>query len=301
MPGLYEGLYEGLHAVFGRAPGGYGDALRICALLAVVARAARTDLRSGKIGNRLTAAAAVCGLVAGAAGGRLAPAVAGLLLPFVAMFPLFAMRALGAGDIKLLMAAGCIMGFRFSAYLLASSLLAGGVIALALALANRRLASGMANLWRYVRACFALRALLPYGEMPAPADSAGRAAAAAKYGAPATEETPSAGAAAPKGTADGDAAAPMGTASGDAAAPEAGPCNAIDAPEDAPIAGAAAPEGTAGDSAAAPMGTAGGNAPGPCNGAAPGRAMKFSLAILAGTVASLLLLYAAPWLGAGLR
>ncbi|MDR1440742.1 MAG: prepilin peptidase [Clostridiales bacterium] len=165
----------------------YLDALRICILLAVVFRAVWTDLRSGKVGNRAIAAALACGLainIAGAlaqsAAGLLLSFAAGLLLPFAALLPLFAIRALGAGDIKLLMAAGWIMGLRFSARALACSLLAGGAIALAAAIANRRLAYGMANLWRYAKACFTLRALLPYGDMPRAGASAAGASASAK-------------------------------------------------------------------------------------------------------------------------
>jgi hypothetical protein len=140
--------------------------------------------------------------------------------------------------------------------------LAGGVIALALALANRRLASGMANLWRYAKACFALRALLPYGDMPPPAEPAGRAAPA-ECAAPAT-------------------AAP---AKEDAAAPTV----AVPAKDD----NAAVPRGAAAPNAA-PETAPGGSSRG-------GRTMKFSLAILAGTVASLIMLYVAPGPGIGLH
>jgi hypothetical protein len=145
--------------------------------------------------------------------------------------------------------------------------LAGGVIALALALANRRLASGMANLWRYAKACFALRALLPYGDMPPPAEPAGRAAPA---------ECAAPGTAAPAE----EGAAPAAAASAKD--------NEAAAPKSAPVPrGAAAPN-------AAPETAPGGSSQG-------GRTMKFSLAILAGSVASLIMLYIVPGPGIGLH
>ena len=81
-----------------------------------LAAAAFFDQRTGKVPNRLI----VAGLALGGArvflpapGGALLSlrsAAAGIALPFFLLFPFFCLRLMGAGDIKLLMAAGACGG-----------------------------------------------------------------------------------------------------------------------------------------------------------------------------------------------
>jgi len=52
---------------------------------------------------------------------------------------------MGAGDVKLIMAVGCIAGFSHIAYLLVLTALSGGVMAIALALARGRLQQTLTN------------------------------------------------------------------------------------------------------------------------------------------------------------
>ena len=72
-----------------------------------------TDLRTRRIPNWLTFATLIVGVVAniyinGAAGG--AQAGLGALVGFGALIPFYAVRAVGAGDVKLLAAIGALVG-----------------------------------------------------------------------------------------------------------------------------------------------------------------------------------------------
>lgn len=119
-------------------------------LLVLLAAAAACDWRSYRIPNLLTGAGIVFALVyntavppAMHAGWTWAPA--GMLLGFGALLPVYAIGAMGAGDVKLMAMVGAFLGLQGTAYALFFSVLAGGIAALALALRQRMLAQMMAN------------------------------------------------------------------------------------------------------------------------------------------------------------
>ena len=109
------------------------------AALAVAVAGCITDLRTRRIPNVLTFGAA-----AGALGFHLANggvsgfgwSAAGWRVGAAFFFPLFALRGLGAGDVKLVAALGEWLGPGKTVWLAAFSAIAGGVFALGIAVAH---------------------------------------------------------------------------------------------------------------------------------------------------------------------
>ena len=113
------------------------------------------DLRSRRIPNVLTAAMAGLGIglaATGTSGATVGASLAGLVLGLLLMLPGYALGATGAGDVKLMAAVGAIVGpaLVLSAFICTS--LAGGVLAIAVAIRRRRLASTLAQTGRLVAA-----------------------------------------------------------------------------------------------------------------------------------------------------
>ena len=105
--------------------------LQFLALAALLGAAVVTDLRDRRIPNELTVSGLLVGLAIAAMmeGGMPVSALAGAGLAFVISLPFVALRALGGGDAKLLVAVGVFVG---PAGLLSVALygaLAGGLLA----------------------------------------------------------------------------------------------------------------------------------------------------------------------------
>jgi prepilin peptidase CpaA len=104
--------------------------------------AAAIDLRTRRVPNVLTGAMAVAGLALAAAGvGRfdLATALVGGLAGLALMLPGHVFGATGAGDVKLLAAAGTLLGPGDTLVAFAATAVAGGVLAVLVAIARGRL------------------------------------------------------------------------------------------------------------------------------------------------------------------
>jgi prepilin peptidase CpaA len=111
------------------------------------------DLRTRRIPNPLTAAMATTGL--GLAGAGLSEvtigaALAGLLIGFAVMLPGHLLGATGAGDVKLMAAAGAVLGPVLVLTAFVYTALAGGVLAVAIAARRRRLGATLADTRRLV-------------------------------------------------------------------------------------------------------------------------------------------------------
>jgi prepilin peptidase CpaA len=109
-----------------------------------------TDLRTRRIPNVLTFSAATAAVVfhgidRGLAG--VGHSVAGFAVGLVLFLPLFALRGLGGGDVKLLAALGAWIGPGAAVWLALWTALAGGPLALILALSRGYLRKAAENVW----------------------------------------------------------------------------------------------------------------------------------------------------------
>ena len=80
------------------------------------------------------------------------------------LLPLFALRFMGAGDIKELMGVGAMIGFPDAAWSLAFSLIAAGVLAVVLIVRRGNARKRFRHLWEYLKACWFTRSVLAYPE-----------------------------------------------------------------------------------------------------------------------------------------
>lgn len=134
----------------------------ICTGIAVIA--AFNDLKTGKISNAIVFPVFVLGLLwcfseSGLDG--LANSILGGLLPLT-LLPLFIMRMLGGGDIKLLMALGSWLGFEDCTRLILLSILCGGIMAVVVMAFQRNCGFRFRKLGIYLKSCLIGRRLLPY-------------------------------------------------------------------------------------------------------------------------------------------
>jgi prepilin peptidase CpaA len=117
----------------------------LCATLS-----AAYDVRSRRIPNFITLPAIAIGLLLhGVFGGwrQLAAAAAGGLICGLIFLVFYLAGGMGAGDVKLITATGCIAGLSLIGHLLLLTALAGGVMAIGLALYRRRLAETWHNMY----------------------------------------------------------------------------------------------------------------------------------------------------------
>jgi prepilin peptidase CpaA len=109
----------------------------VCATISAV-----YDVRSRRIPNFITLPAIGFGLLLHAVFGgwrQLVTAAAGGLICGLIFLVFYLAGGMGAGDVKLITAVGCMSGFPLIGYLLLLTAVAGGVMAIALALHRRQL------------------------------------------------------------------------------------------------------------------------------------------------------------------
>jgi prepilin peptidase CpaA len=108
------------------------------------------DVRTRRIPNRLTFPATALGMAAATVthGGTGAlSSAAGLLVGMALFFPLFALKGLGAGDVKLMGALGAWLGTPVVLGIAFYTTLAGGLLAVALIVKHRYGRQAVRNLW----------------------------------------------------------------------------------------------------------------------------------------------------------
>src|SRR3984885_6388675 len=117
----------------------------LCATLSAV-----YDVRSRRIPNFITLPAIAFGLLLHAVLGgwwQLAAAAAGGLICGLIFLIFYLAGGMGAGDVKLITATGCIAGLSLIGHLLILTSLAGGAMAIGLALYHRKLKETILNMW----------------------------------------------------------------------------------------------------------------------------------------------------------
>lgn len=132
-------------------------------LILLVLPAAVFDFRSRRIPNWLCAAGWIAGVAAntGLGGlGGLKASLAGFGVAFGLYFVLYLLHAMGAGDVKLMGAAGAVTGLHTWLAIFAATAVFGMIFALGLALAKGRLGGTLWNVAYLVRELLSLRA--PY-------------------------------------------------------------------------------------------------------------------------------------------
>ena len=120
------------------------------AALTVAAMACITDLRTRRIPNVLTfgSAAGACGFYFAERGiSGLGFSAAGWLVGGLMFLPLFALRGLGGGDVKLLAALGAWLGPGLAVWLALWSAAAGGPLAILVALSRGYFGRALSNVW----------------------------------------------------------------------------------------------------------------------------------------------------------
>jgi prepilin peptidase CpaA len=119
-------------------------------VVAIAVVAAACDVKTRRIPNVLTFGAALAGVIAHAYVGGWSGAgmsALGCLVGIAAFFPFFALGGLGAGDIKLLGAIGAWLGPVGAVWVVLFSGIAGGVLAIGVALFSGYLVRAVSNVW----------------------------------------------------------------------------------------------------------------------------------------------------------
>ena len=121
----------------------------IIPILAIAAAASITDVTTRRIPNMLTfGAAAAALLVRGVLFGMpgVIDASAGWLTGFIIVFPLFFVRGLGAGDVKLIAALGAWFGAVDAVWLALYTAVVGGIVGIGYSLARGYLRTALTNI-----------------------------------------------------------------------------------------------------------------------------------------------------------
>src|SRR5687768_7574306 len=120
------------------------------AVVALGAAAAVIDWRTRRIPNALTFGASAVAVAFAAAHGGVQGglwSLAGFGVGLLIFFPLFALRALGAGDVKLLAAIGAWLGPSLVGWVAIYGAIAGGVLAIPWLVFRGRFGATLANMW----------------------------------------------------------------------------------------------------------------------------------------------------------
>jgi prepilin peptidase CpaA len=131
------------------------EGVALAAVLAGAGTGAAIDIRTRRIPNVVTFGTAALGLTlaaTGQSGVSLSSSVMGLLLGLVLMLPGRLFGATGAGDVKLMGAVGAVLGLERIVQAFLFTAIAGGLLAVGVSIANRRLGATVRRTGRLMTA-----------------------------------------------------------------------------------------------------------------------------------------------------
>lgn len=124
-----------------------------------------SDIKGYRIRNKLTFSFMLAGLgtnlILGGIKG-VSEALLGILVPFVLLILLYALRLLGAGDVKLFCALGAILGYSDVLKVMVYSFIAGGVIASIILLIRKNAKERILHFINYLKYSMLTFSLQPY-------------------------------------------------------------------------------------------------------------------------------------------
>ncbi len=126
--------------------------------------AAYSDYKTQKIKNRLTAGTALAGLLFNFIIPEFSfkSSVLGLIVPFLICLLFYCLKIIRAGDVKLYMAIGAVMGVEWGLWCMAMSLIAGGIIAIFVAIKRHCFISRIKYLFEYFKNIFYFHKITAY-------------------------------------------------------------------------------------------------------------------------------------------
>lgn len=133
--------------------------IAICAIFLILINI--TDIKGYKIKNKVVLPAIIIGLSYAAYLGTFLDSLYGMLIPLV-LFPFYALRMLGAGDVKALCAIGSVLGFSLGVMSMLLTFVAGGVIAFLFMLFNKNFIARFRYFFTYLKSCFITRKIIKY-------------------------------------------------------------------------------------------------------------------------------------------
>lgn len=133
-------------------------------LIAFAVWCAVSDLRTNRIPNKVLAAGMFCAVILSLAAdgpGAFKDIFFGSCFPLI-LLPLFCLRMIGGGDIKLLCMAGAFLGWPASGRCLVLSFFAGGILSFSLMCIRGNFFSRMFRLKTYLQECLQTGKAGPY-------------------------------------------------------------------------------------------------------------------------------------------
>lgn len=107
------------------------DTARLIGLLTLMAVAVLSDIRARRVPNKLVATGALIGIASSLLPGSIGvvQSIGGLATGLAMLLPLYSLRAMGAGDVKLMACAGAFLGIKATFFATLFAFALGGVLA----------------------------------------------------------------------------------------------------------------------------------------------------------------------------